>query len=766
MLPKRALADADDNFAALPLSVVRRIDELADQYEAACRSGETPDPRSYVEQFGDASDEARAVLAAHLGAIQSELGSSDRASRGPAAPGVVADSPALSTSTHERPITPSAGDDRTASTPVPPQQIALGEEPLQVGEYLLLERLGSGGMGVVYKALHVRLQRLVAIKFPRFAALLDPHSAARFLREAKLVGQLQHPHIVMALDAGDSRYGPYLVTEFIEGETVESLVRRAGPLPFQTAVRLVAQAASALGFAHSRDIVHRDVKPSNLLIDGEGRLRVLDFGLAKLLADGQRATDSGEASQYTQFGAFLGTVGYAAPEQLRSGQTIDHRADIYSLGCVLYFMLTGEVPHKGTLADRLFARRLSASALRMQGGAVPSRFERVWGQMVASAPQRRFASMADVEREMHNVLAASADGMRMSVLPRRAVLASVSLACLAVGGLALWDMRAAPSDRLRPIPRPEGPPPAPAVAPFATAQAKRHQQDWAEYLGVPVHMVNSAGMPFVLLPPGEFSMGMSDAPLPEPAPPVGNWRYRDPQVVRQEQLPRHRVLLTRPLYFGATEVTNAQFRRFVDAAAYVTDAERSAGWGKEDRGWLKRAGYSWKNMGQRLCEDDHCVINVTWNDAAALCAWLNANNAEYGTCRLPTEAEWEFACRAGSTTHYSFGNDPTELAQHGWFGDNSEGRFRAVGLKRPNPFGIYDMYGNRQEWCLDNYAADFYGASPLENPVCETGDSRRVMRGGAHTDLASFCTSSQRWSQQADNPGAAGIRIVCELKRE
>jgi formylglycine-generating enzyme required for sulfatase activity len=132
----------------------------------------------------------------------------------------------------------------------------------------------------------------------------------------------------------------------------------------------------------------------------------------------------------------------------------------------------------------------------------------------------------------------------------------------------------------------------------------------------------------------------------------------------------------------------------------VTDAERTAGWGKEDRGWLKRAGYSWKNMGQRVCEDDHCVINVTWNDAVALCAWLNANDDDYGAYRLPTEAEWEFACRAGSTTNYSFGNDAAELVEHGWFADNSQGRFRAVGLKRPNPFGIYDMYGNRQEWCL------------------------------------------------------------------
>ena len=762
MVGLQRLAGADHDFAKLPLSVVQRIDELADRYEAACREGKTPDSRVYVEQLGGASREAQALLAAHLGEIQYELSSSDLASRAPAAVSDVADTPAATTSTRERPIAPAAEDDRAIPAAMPSRRIELGDQPLQVGEYLLLEQLGSGGMGIVYKALHVRLQRSVAIKFPRVAALLDPQAAARFFREAKLVGQLQHPHIVMALDAGDSDYGPYLVTEFIEGETVEALVRRAGPLPFETAVRIAAQAASALEFAHSRDIVHRDVKPSNLLLDGGGRLRVVDFGLAKVLADEQRTTLSGQTSHHTQFGAFLGTVGYAAPEQLRSGQTIDHRADIYALGCVMFFMLTGEPPHKGTLADRLLARRLSAASLRLQGGPAPPRFERVWKRMVANAPQRRFASMADVERAMHDVLSANADGMRTYSLSRRAMLAS--LACLAVGGLALWGMRGAESGRPLSARRRAGPPPLPAVAPFNAAQAHRFQNDWAEYLGVPVRIVNSAGIPFRLLPPGEFLLGLSDAPVPGPAPPVGDWRYRDPEVVRQEQLPRHRVVLTRPLYFGETEVTNSQFRRFIDATGYVTDAERTAGWGKEDRGWLKRAGYSWKNMGQRVCEDDHCVINVTWNDAVALCAWLNANDDDYGAYRLPTEAEWEFACRAGSTTNYSFGNDAAELVEHGWFADNSQGRFRAVGLKRPNPFGIYDMYGNRQEWCLDNYAANFYGASPLENPVCETGASQRVMRGGAHTDLASFCTSSQRWSQQADNPGAAGIRIACELK--
>jgi eukaryotic-like serine/threonine-protein kinase len=760
VVESESLITRDSEFADLPLAVVMQIDRLADDFEAAFRSGAISDPSAYVEQLGDSNETARAVLANHLVEIQSELSSSGRLR---SAPATVCDdgvTPPANTAARVPIAAPVAAVDPSSPRTVPLRRIELGERPLQVGEYQLLEKLGSGGMGVVYKALHVRLQRFVAIKFPRFAAVLDPQSAARFFREAKLVGRLRHPNIVMALDAGASAYGPYLVTEFIAGETLEALVRRTGPLPIETAVKLATQAASGLGYAHAHGIVHRDVKPSNMLLDGTGALRVVDFGLAKLLADEHRTASSIQESHQTQCGAFLGTVGYAAPEQLGLSQAIDQRADIYALGCVLFFMLIGEPPHKGSLADRLLAgRQLKASSLRSRDGAVPRRFEKVWERMVASAPQRRFLTMADVERSMHDALAAGANGLQ-SAMPRRA-----ALACLAAGGLTLWGIYGPRSSRLRtqPKPAPSGPPPSPAVAPFNAAQAFRHQQAWAEYLGQPVRLVNMAGMPFMLLPPGEFMMGMSKAPLPEPALPVDDWRSRDPEVVRQEQLPRHRVVLTKPLYFGATEVTNEQFRRFVDATGYVTDAERSAGWGKEDRGWLKRAGYSWKNMGQRLCEDDYCVINVTWNDSVALSAWLNEHD-DHGTCRLPTEAEWEFACRAGSTTNYWFGNDATELVEHAWFAANSQGRFQPVGLKRPNPFGIYDMYGNRQEWCLDHYAADFYRASPVENPVCETSNSTwRAMRGGTHTDMASFCTSAQRWSQEANNPGAAGIRMVCEL---
>jgi serine/threonine-protein kinase len=747
--PERLRAPGGE-FANLPLPEVMQIDKLADRFEAQWRRGDVPSFDEFVAQLGGASQNARDALQAHLQHLQTELEAS-----------AAANGRHEETPSQRSLLTPPADarlDDFAA--PELPRKLEISDEPVTVGEYRLLELLGSGGMGVVYKATHQRLHRFVAIKFPRFAAVLDHRSAARFLREAMLIGRLEHPHIVRALDAGESQYGPYLVTEFIEGDTVEGIVRRAGPLAVDRCIALANQAADALAYAHAQGIVHRDIKPSNLLLDGDGTLRVVDFGLAKLLADDGRPSHGVHSSDCTEFGAFLGTVGYAAPEQLLPDQPVDARADVYALGCVIYFMLIGEAPHQGALADRLLSIRapIARSPGQLRSDISPQ-LDAAWRRMVAVAPDSRPASMNEVKQALEaGLLAQPVAGSRF----RNARAASIAFLFMALlVGILGWNSGAVQSWISPAKFTPVGPPPVAASAPFTAEQAKLHQQQWADYLHAPVRLINAAGMPFVLLPPGEFWMGLDEVPASEP--PADNWRFREPDVLKQEHTPRHRVTLTKPLYFGQTEVTNAQFRKFVDATNYVTDAERGRGWGKEDRGWLKRAGYSWKNLGQRVCEDDCPVINVTWNDAIALCEWLTSSDGR-GVYRLPTEAEWEYACRAGSTTTYSFGDDPAQLADHAWFSDTSEGRFQKVGQKLANPFGIHDMYGNRQEWCLDNYAIDFYDSSPTVNPVCQTDGNERVMRGGAHTDTASFCTSARRWNQDASNPGAAGIRVVLEVR--
>lgn len=732
---REELDKPDDGLGALPLSTLQRLDTLADSYEAAYLAGKTPDPETFVERLNDAGAEAAAALRRQLLAIGEEASSA----------AVLAPTYQDSESAASRPGT--AGSMmRLANT-----DEAIDEQQ-SVGEYRLLQRLGAGGMGVVYKALHERLGCHVAIKFPRFAALLEPSHTQRLLREARVIGRLRHEHIVRALDAGDSPLGPYLVTEFISGGTVGELVRSKGPLPVEEALEITRQAATGLAYSHSAGVVHRDIKPSNLLLD-EGRIvRVVDFGLAK---PQDLAEFDPDASEATQSGAFLGTVSYAAPEQLLPGRDTDERADQYSLGCVLHFMLTGRPPHGAGLPERLLAERGAiSSSLSRRCPDVPVRVDQLWRRLIAQEPSQRFPDMPTLVGELERVRANPGPSARLVATRRQ--FAGFGLMAAVLSGVVMYAIWSGSAGQTT-----QGLRPDPMRAPFSATQASQGQLRWATYLQRPVQVTNSIGMDLLFIPPGEFSMGIS-AGEPEPNAEPDSWRFKRIEEVRAEQSPRHRVILSEPLYFGATEVTYAQFGRFVAASGYVTDAERTAGWGKEDRGWLKRAGYSWKNTGQRVSEDDFPAVNVTWNDTVALCEWLTGHD-DLGVYRLPTEAEWEFACRSGSTTPYYFGDDPTQMDEHAWFAGNFGEWIHSVGVRQPNPFGLFDLYGNRQEWCRDTFEPDFYVRSPERDPVCLGEGSLKSMRGGAHTDEAWFCTSARRWGQEADNIGAAGIRVVCEL---
>jgi hypothetical protein len=204
------------------------------------------------------------------------------------------------------------------------------------GRYRLEARVGAGGMSTVYRAFDETLQRPVAVKLMNREVASDSDQLERFRREARAVAQLSHPHIVGVIDAGEDDGRPYIVLEYVEGETLKARIRRLGRLPVAEAVAYAIEIARALGAAHSRHIVHRDVKPQNVLIDEEGSAKVTDFGIARTL----------EEDGLTADGRMLGTTDYVSPEQAL-GQHVSGQSDLYSLGVVLYEMLTGEVPFKG-----------------------------------------------------------------------------------------------------------------------------------------------------------------------------------------------------------------------------------------------------------------------------------------------------------------------------------------------------------------------------------------------------------------------------------
>ncbi len=202
--------------------------------------------------------------------------------------------------------------------------------------YRLEARVGTGGMSTVYRALDETLERPVAIKLMNREIATDSDQLERFRREARSVAQLSHPHIVGVIDAGEDGGRPYIVFEYVEGETLKQRIRRMGELPISEAVAYAIEIARALGAAHARHIVHRDVKPQNVLIDDEGSAKVTDFGIARSLDEDGLTID----------GRVLGTTDYVSPEQAL-GHDVTGQSDLYSLGIVLYEMLTGEVPFRG-----------------------------------------------------------------------------------------------------------------------------------------------------------------------------------------------------------------------------------------------------------------------------------------------------------------------------------------------------------------------------------------------------------------------------------
>jgi serine/threonine protein kinase len=271
-------------------------------------------------------------------------------------------------------------------------------EQLVLGNYVILSKLGSGGMGAVFKARHRRMKRIVAVKVLSSDIARQSSFVKRFQREVETIAQLTHPNIVMAFDADEAEIGHFLVMEYVEGRDLASEIQQNGPLSVQAAVDAIAQAASGMAYAHSKGIIHRDIKPANLMLTNLAVVKVADLGLARITGIGD-GRDSANFS-LTQAGGILGTVDYMPPEQSLDSTAIDHRADIYSLGCTMFFLLTGKPPYAaGSLMGLMLQHRdapiPSLSAVRHD---VPRALVSLFEQMIAKQPSDRPQSMDDVIR--------------------------------------------------------------------------------------------------------------------------------------------------------------------------------------------------------------------------------------------------------------------------------------------------------------------------------------------------------------------------------
>jgi tetratricopeptide (TPR) repeat protein len=261
---------------------------------------------------------------------------------------------------------------------------------------VLLERIGQGGMGEVYKARDDRMGRVVAVKVLSHGAIISDETVARFRREVRAAAQLSHPNIVTAYDADEAGGIHFLVMEYVDGTDLATMVKERGPLPVAQAVDYLLQAAAALQYAHDKGIIHRDVKPGNLLVDRKNTVKVLDMGLARF--DPQAAAAASLTDGLTVAGQIMGSLDYLAPEQAVDPDTADRQADVYSLGCTLFYLLTGKPIYQGeTVLKAVVAHReQSIPRLGQLRKDVPETVETVFRKMVAKQPGERPATMNDV----------------------------------------------------------------------------------------------------------------------------------------------------------------------------------------------------------------------------------------------------------------------------------------------------------------------------------------------------------------------------------
>jgi serine/threonine protein kinase/WD40 repeat protein len=322
-------------------------------------------------------------------------------------------------------------------TPYQINQIFKGKAAeLKLGIYHLLERIGEGGMGQVFKARHIRMGRIDALKVIKKERLSHPDTVRRFLKEIRAASQLEHPNVVRAYEADQDVDTHFFSMEFVEGHTLTQRVREKGPLPVADACDFMRQAALGLQHAHDRGLVHRDIKPANLLVTKAGNvLKILDMGLARTRVEGDDI-----ASQLTQEGQVMGTPDYIAPEQAMDAHDVDIRADIYSLGCTMFFVLTGRVPFPGgTMTAKLMRHQKEepppVSQLRPD---VPPGVEEVVKVMMAKRPEDRFQTPGQLAVILGTVLQVGSDAAeKLSSIRLRSKAAAATPAQPAAGSQAI-----------------------------------------------------------------------------------------------------------------------------------------------------------------------------------------------------------------------------------------------------------------------------------------------------------------------------------------
>ncbi len=645
-----------------------------------------------------------------------------------------------------------------------------------IDHYSLLNAIGVGGFGVVFRAMDEKLQRLVAIKMLTPMSESDLSPSKRSLQEARSAAAVNHENVVGIHDVEESPI-PYIVMEYVNGATLHEYLEESGPLAIDLLVSLSRQIASGLAAAHQGGFVHRDIKPGNILVEvgNELKAKLTDFGLAQTVNDASLSTSE----------QFVGTPLYASPEQARSLE-IDARSDLFSLGSVMYQMATGQPPFAASTSQQVLqqVRKFSPQPIQQIRPSVPDWLCRIIDKLHEKDPEARFQSaeqlaklLADCERDLLNApkivaqaglsqlssnlvsrpeagldTVASTGSVRSSTAWHKNLVPTVAMILiLGVIAIAWWtdgrhanqpnqqfavgheDSKSPTSENavtptqnarknIDSLPKWDLPTkaPAPLLPSTSREETQAIQLRWAEYLKQPAFTPSAIGLKFALIPPGDFDKTFT--------------RNRDGEI--HPSMPTIRFRITEPYRLSTTEVTVAQFRAFIEDTKYETVAEL-LGFGCDQTAY-RASGLTWEKPG-RAVRPDEPVTMVTEEDAATFCKWLSEKEGR--RFRLPTEAEWIHACRAGSDSRFVFGVDSTSLEFAAWTIENSGALPNPVGTLAANPLGLHDMLGNLWErtsdW-LDHLAMFPYlqQVNPRGAPISNTiGGCFIEPRTSVHADL-------------------------------
>ncbi len=602
----------------------------------------------------------------------------------------------------------------------------------RLGPYHLVRKLGQGGMGAVYEARHTKLDKTFALKVlpPEFASSVT--KLTRFEREMKAVGKLDHPNIIKATNADEFNGTHYLVMEFVEGIDLADLVKERGVLAVRDACKVIRQAALGLQHAHEHGLVHRDIKPSNLFLTKSGQVKLLDLGLARL--DGGDDVNSG----LTTLGQMLGTPDYMAPEQWDDTRSVDARADLYALGCTLCYLLTGKAPFDtGQPRSFLHLMKVHSDApppdLTVLRPSVPADLNVLFQRLLAKRPEDRFATAAEVAAKLEPFFRRADTTRPQHVVPAH----DLSLVLNA--------------------------------PPIVTTPRK--------------YSSPSCEMEFAMVPAGKFNMGSS-------ADDVRDALQADSTSISEslkDEQPQHPVWITQAFYMGVYEVTQIEFQSVL---------------GRNPSSFSPTGSGSESVFVLNTCQFP--VECVTWFDAIEFCNKLSEADglAPYylqtdirrGSgqsienalvtisggigYRLPTEAEWEYACRANTTTPFHFGRvlngDKANVNGNCPFGTTTrgpyQGRTTAVddATYPQNAFGLVQMHGNVWEWCEDVYDEWAYAECSQTtwkaDPLVTSDAEYRVLRGGSWGNFARNARSASRGRFTPNSRySLIGFRVVRSL---